>query len=248
MSGKQQLYQAITLIVVVLFFHFLERRRPGFQVHRQRDLPLNVLALIIVIVAGEMWKTILVKGLDAFRLDRIIFLDGLHGLASAVKIISGIILADFCLYWIHRAMHRPGLWRTHTFHHSIGEIWWLSGSRTSLMHLFLFALPQVLLAYGLLELAPWEAGVAFSFGVVVNIWIHTNLWVNLGPLEKILISPNYHRIHHGARGLSGKNLGFVLTLWDRMFRTYVNPRSLGKDFALGSVPTHKRLLRMIVGL
>jgi sterol desaturase/sphingolipid hydroxylase (fatty acid hydroxylase superfamily) len=99
-----------------------------------------------------------------------------------------------------------------------------------------------------LHLSVAEAGAAFSFGVVVNIWIHANIWVDLGPLEKVLITPNYHRIHHGAKGLTNKNLGFVLTVWDRMFGTYVAPDATGKDFALFAVPTGKRLVRMLIGL
>ncbi len=248
MGVREQLYQAITLVMVVLVLDFLERHRPGYTVHRQRDLPLNILALLIVIVAGEMWKTLLLYGLNVLTPGRIISPVSLHGFPSAVKIVLGLILADLSLYWVHRAMHRPWLWRTHTFHHSIGEIWWLAGSRTSLVHLLLFAGPQIFVAFHLLVLTPWEAGVAFSLGVVVNIWIHTNLSVNLGPLEKILITPNYHRIHHGAKGLSNMNLGFIFTFWDRMFGTYVNPRLMGKDFAIGFVSTRNRLLPMIVGL
>jgi sterol desaturase/sphingolipid hydroxylase (fatty acid hydroxylase superfamily) len=116
------------------------------------------------------------------------------------------------------------------------------------MHLLLFALPQVFLGYFLLELAPWEAGVAFSLAGIVNIWIHTNLWVNLGPVGRIIITPNYHRIHHAAKGFSAKNLGFILTIWDKMFGTYVDPQSIEKHIPIGSVSTSKRLLRMIVGL
>lgn len=103
------------------------------------------------------------------------------------------------------------------------------------MHLLLFAVPQVFIGYYLLELAPLEAGIAFSAGVVVNIWIHANIWVDLGPLEWIFITPNYHRIHHGAKDFSSKNLGFILTIWDRIFGTYVDPKLVGKDFALGFV-------------
>jgi sterol desaturase/sphingolipid hydroxylase (fatty acid hydroxylase superfamily) len=248
MIEKEEVYQVVTFILIVLFFDFLERRRPGHPVQRLHDLPLNGFALLVVIIGGETWKTLLLTGLNALHLNRAVLLTSLQSLPGMLKIILGLTLADFTLYWIHRAMHRPGLWRTHIFHHSIGELWWLSGSRTSLLHLLLFAVPQTLIAYYLFELAPWEAGVAFSIGVVVNIWIHTNLWVNLGSLERILITPNYHRLHHGARGLSGKNFGFVFTFWDRMFGTYINPRLVGKDFPLGFVPTKDRLLRMILGL
>jgi sterol desaturase/sphingolipid hydroxylase (fatty acid hydroxylase superfamily) len=49
------------------------------------------------------------------------------------------------------------------------------------------------------------------------------------------------------RGFSNKNLGFVLTIWDRMFGTYLDPKLIGKDFGLGFVSTRKHLFRMIVG-
>lgn len=247
MAGKEQIYQTVTLVAVVLFFDFMERSRPMHALDRRRGLSLNVLALLITAVAGETWKTLLVNGLNMLNMGTALSSVSLHRLPGAVKIFLGLILADFCLYWIHRAMHRRTLWRTHTFHHSIDELWWLAGARTSVTHLFLFAVPQTFIAYYLLGLAPWESGVAFSLGVVVNVWIHTNLWVNLGPLEVVLITPNYHRIHHGARGLSSKNLGFIFTFWDRMFGTYVDPKLIGKDFSLGFVSTRTRLFRMIVG-
>ena len=247
MVKKEELYQAVTLMVIVLFFDFLERRRPGHALHRLQNLRLNILALLVVIIGGEAWKTLLVDGLTALHPGRTAFLASLRGLPGVAKIVLGLILADFSLYWVHRAMHQSWLWRTHIFHHSIAELWWLSGSRTSLSHLLLFAIPQTFIAYYLLTLTALEAGIAFSLGVVVNIWIHTNLWVNFGHAGKILITPNYHRVHHGARGLSGKNLGFIFTIWDRMFGSYVDPQSAGRDFPLGFVSTKKRLLRMIIG-
>jgi sterol desaturase/sphingolipid hydroxylase (fatty acid hydroxylase superfamily) len=234
---------------MVLFIGYLEHRLPGHAVDRRWELSLNILALLVVIVAGEMWKTILLTGFNAFDFQSFFYQPRLRELPAELKIFLGVVLADFCLYWVHRFMHRKALlWRTHVFHHSIKELWWLSGSRTSLMHLLLFALPQILLGYYVLGFTEDEAGVAFSVGVVVNVWIHTNLWINLGPLEWILITPNYHRIHHGARGLAGKNLGFVFTIWDRMFGTYADPESVGKGFALGFVSTSNRLLRMMVGV
>jgi len=247
MVGKEFLYQSVTLVSVVLFFDFLERSRPGHAVDRRRDLSLNVLALLVTAAGGETWKASLMSGFNMLDLGGILSPAGLHALPGAIKVLIGLVLADFSLYWVHRAMHRRTLWPTHIFHHSIEQLWWLAGSRTSLTHLFLFAVPQTLLAYYVLALTPGEAAIAFSLGVIVNVWIHTNIWVNLGPLEWILITPNYHRIHHGARGLSNKNLGFILTIWDRMFGTYVNPQSTGKDFPLGFASTENRLLRMIVG-
>ena len=246
-ADKEILYQAITLIAVVLIFDLLERGRPGHPVDRKKDLGLNVLAIIVVIVSGEAWQWLI---LSAFKAADLIgsVAAGPIGIPGAIKICLGLVLADFSLYWVHRGMHWNGLlWRTHAFHHSIEHLWWLSGSRTSIMHLLLFALPQVLIAYVILRLSPQEAGIAFSVGVFVNIWIHTNLWVDLGPLEWLFITPNYHRVHHGSRGLVRTNLGFIFTVWDRMFGTYTDPRSQERNLSLGFVPTRNRLIRMIVG-
>jgi sterol desaturase/sphingolipid hydroxylase (fatty acid hydroxylase superfamily) len=247
MMEKEQLYQTGTLVAVVLIADFMERRWPGSPVDRRRALSLNILSLLIVIVVGELWKALLLSGVNALSVGGSALLEGLQRLPGPAKILLGIIFTDFCLYWVHRAMHRPTLWRTHTFHHSIDQVWWLAGSRTSATHLFLFAVPQVMIAYYLLALSRHEAGVAFSFGVFVNIWIHTNLWVDIGRLDRILVTPNYHRVHHGARGLSNNNLGFVFTIWDRMFGTYVDPRAMERGFALGAVSVKRRLFRMIVG-
>jgi sterol desaturase/sphingolipid hydroxylase (fatty acid hydroxylase superfamily) len=247
MADKEMLYQAMTLVAVVLVFDSLERSRPGHTVDRRKDLGLNVLAIAVVILAGEAWQWLI---LSAFKTAHLLGrgITGLQGITSPAKIFLGLIFADFSLYWVHRGMHWNGLlWRTHVFHHSIEHLWWLSGSRTSITHLFLFALPQVVIAYVILRLSPQEAGIAFSIGVFVNIWIHTNLWVDLGPLEWLFITPNYHRLHHGSRDLLRTNLGFIFTVWDRMFGTYADPRSKGKGFPLGFVPTRNRLFRMIVG-
>ena len=247
MISEAQIYQTITLFVVVVLFDSLERIRPGFAVDRKRELDLNIAAILVVIFAGELCKKLALQGFTLAGLGGVLPRTPLASLPGAVKLLVAVVLTDFSLYWVHRAMHRPTLWRTHAFHHSIPEIWWLSGSRTSVIHLFLFAVPQILIGYYLLVLSSWEAGVAYSFAVVVNLWIHTNIWVDLGPVEWLVITPNFHRIHHGAKGLTNKNLGFVFTVWDRMFGTYVNPKTLGKGFALFPVPTGKRLLRMMAG-
>jgi len=246
--GTVTLYQAVELIIVVFIADLLERRHPGHPVDRRRDLPLNLFALSVVIVAGEAWKSVLLSGLGLIGfagpsqvLPRI-------ALPWPVRIVIGAIVADFALYWVHRLMHTNRLaWRTHVFHHTIEHLWWLSGSRTSLTHLFLFAVPQVFIAYALLGLSPAEAGITFGIGIVVNVWIHTNISVDIGPLRWLFITPDYHRIHHGARGLSRKNLAFVLTVWDRMFGTYADPEKAG-EFPLGFAPIRNNLFRMIIGI
>ena len=61
----------------------------------------------------------------------------------------------------------------------------------------------------------------------------TALYAPNGPLGRILVSPNYHRIHHRLEGRQDVNLGFALTVWDQLFRTAVFPTSATVGIATG---------------
>ena len=89
--------------------------------------------------------------------------------------------------------------------------------------------------------------MAYSFGVVVNLWVHTNLNVSLGPLDALIITPAFHRLHHGRDYGQMTNFGFLLTVWDRMFGTYVDPKTLGDAYPLG-LAAKENIPRMIAGV
>ncbi len=243
-------YKLLTYLVVIACFDLMERLRPGHLVDRRRNLRIDLFALLVVVLAGEVGHFLILFGLAAVHFEELFApVVALRELPVAARIFLGLLLGDFALYWVHRWMHCSNLlWRTHVFHHSITELYWLSGARTSLAHLLLFALPEIAIAYYLLDLTPVQAGIGFSIGAFINIWVHTNLWVNFGPLEWLFITPNYHRVHHSASPLMHTNLGFILTLWDRIFGTYTDPRTVGTEFPLGLMGNDRGLLRMIVGL
>ena len=240
--------QAVVFAATILSLELFERGLPGFPIDKRRDFGLNLAALVIVLLGGSLLKDMVLAGFGAAGIKTLLSGNWLTGLPGGVKIVLAIATYDFTLYWIHRLMHRPLLWRTHSFHHTIGAIWWLAGTRASLVHLLLFAIPQVFIGYFLFQLSSSQLAVTLSFQIVVNQWIHANLWVDFGFVGRLFITPNYHRIHHGAKGMIDKNLGFVFTFWDRMFGTFVDPRATGKDFPLFPVTTRGKLLRMIIGV
>jgi len=250
MAGDSTLFEAGTLVAFVLIFDTWERLSPGRKVDRRKHLKLDLLALLVVIVAGTFWKSLLLAGYEAADLSRFFTpLAPIHELPSVLKVTIGLVVTDFALFLVHWSMHASDLlWRTHVFHHTIEELYWLSGARTSVTHLFLFALPQVLLAYGVFGLTAGEAAVAFSIGVIINLWVHTNIRVNLGPLSKLIITPDYHRIHHAADSRCNTNYGFILTVWDRLFRRFTDPRRTPDDFPLGLVDPETDTPRLIIGV
>ena len=137
--------------------------------------------------------------------------------------IAVIFVAMDGLNWFaHLANHRVRmLWRFHELHHSQEDMNVLTVFRTHpLIHVsYLIALLPgiVLLANGALPttlLVIYGAIVAFA---------HSNTNLGFGPLERIFVSPNFHRIHHQLDGPQDVNLGFALTIWDQLFHRAVFP-------------------------
>jgi sterol desaturase/sphingolipid hydroxylase (fatty acid hydroxylase superfamily) len=138
-------------------------------------------------------------------------------------VIGAIIVAmDGCNWAVHLANHRIRmLWRFHELHHSQEDMNALTVFRTHpLIHVsyLLALLPGVVfLANGALTLT-----VLALYGGIVA-FAHSNTRLGFGPLGRIVVSPNFHRIHHKLDGPQDVNLGFALTIWDQLFHTAVFP-------------------------
>jgi sterol desaturase/sphingolipid hydroxylase (fatty acid hydroxylase superfamily) len=137
-------------------------------------------------------------------------------------IVAILVVMDFCNWAVHLANHRVRmLWRFHELHHSQEDMNVLTVFRTHpLIHVsYLLALIPgvVLLANGALSVT-----VLVLYGGIVA-FAHSNTRAGFGPLERVFVSPNFHRIHHKLDGPQDVNLGFALTVWDQMFHRAVFP-------------------------
>lgn len=127
---------------------------------------------------------------------------------------------DFGFYWLHRLHHKLGwLWAVHVVHHQ-GEHFNLSlGIRnswySSLTSFPFFALLAVL---GV----PLSVFVAVSsFHYAVQFYNHSGLVGSSGVLDRFMVTPRHHRVHHGANPeYIDKNFGGTLLLWDILFGTF----------------------------
>ena len=113
------------------------------------------------------------------------------------------------------------LWRFHELHHSQEDMNVLTVFRTHpLIHVsYLIALIPgiVLLANGALPVT-----LLVVYGGIVA-FAHSNTSLGFGPLGRVFVSPNFHRIHHQLDGPQDVNLGFALTIWDQLFHRAVFP-------------------------
>ncbi len=141
-----------------------------------------------------------------------------------VVIVAIFVVMDGCNWYVHLANHRiQMLWRFHELHHSQEDLNVLTVFRTHpLIHVsYLLALiPGVMLvSNGALPTA-----LLVGYGCIVA-FAHSNTNLGFGFLGRILVSPNYHRIHHRLVGPQDVNLGFALTVWDQLFHRAVFPTS-----------------------
>jgi sterol desaturase/sphingolipid hydroxylase (fatty acid hydroxylase superfamily) len=127
---------------------------------------------------------------------------------------------DFYIYWFHRLQHHSDvLWRIHEAHHSVDDVDWLSGTRS---HVFEILINQTIefLPIVLLGAAPEVALMKATLDAVWGMYIHSNIDVRTGWLQRVINGPEMHRWHH-ARDLPapGKNFATKLAVWDFLFGT-----------------------------
>jgi sterol desaturase/sphingolipid hydroxylase (fatty acid hydroxylase superfamily) len=138
-------------------------------------------------------------------------------------IIGVIFVAMDGLNWfVHLANHRVRvLWRFHELHHSQEDLNALTVFRT---HPFLHVSYLLALVPGVVLLANGAVttSILIAYGVFVA-FAHSNTNLGFGPLRRLFVSPNYHRIHHRLNGAQDVNLGFAFSIWDQLAHRAVFP-------------------------
>ena len=131
-----------------------------------------------------------------------------------------IVLWDFCYYWNHRLGHEISiLWAAHAVHHQSEEYNLSTALRqtsTGFLFSWVFYVPLFIAGFPLEVLVS-----ANAINLIYQFWVHTRIIGKLGVLDRVLVTPSNHRVHHAqnARYID-KNYGGILILWDRLFGTY----------------------------
>ncbi len=244
---RYQDIEGVFLVVFAVLFALLERFYPyRSDVDRTRAFKLDIWSFFILVIGVNISRFVVEKIYHAIHLED--FVSPLD-MPFIFKLLLSHIISDFCLYWVHRSMHawKP-LWRAHMWHHSSPGLYWLAGFRTSLMHIFIYAFPQIFVGFYLFHFTPMELGIGFGLGVISQIWTHSNLrtpsWL---PLHYFLVTPEWHHPHHSQLGTMNKNFGTVFTIWDWVFRTAVHPERIRRDYIYG-IKEERSLWKMLIGI
>ena len=135
--------------------------------------------------------------------------------------VVAFVVMDFAGYWNHRLSHKINIfWNQHVIHHSSEEFNLACALRQPISNLIgyfsILLLPAALLG------VPYEViAILAPVHLFAQFWYHTKHIGKLGWVEKVLVTPSQHRVHHAINPeYIDKNLGQILCVWDRMFGTF----------------------------
>jgi len=135
--------------------------------------------------------------------------------------IIAFLALDFSGYCIHRIQHTTNIfWNAHIVHHSSEEFNLACALRQSISVFFriftFFLLPAALLG------VPGNViAIVAPLHLFIQFWYHTQLIGKMGFLEKIIVTPSHHRVHHAINPeYIDKNYSQVFIIWDKLFGTF----------------------------
>jgi sterol desaturase/sphingolipid hydroxylase (fatty acid hydroxylase superfamily) len=141
---------------------------------------------------------------------------------QALTFVLYAIILDFTEYWRHRLSHQfRWWWALHSLHHAQRQMTFWSDDRNHVLDDLI-----AFVWFGVIALLIGVPPLQFPLLVLLLRFLeslsHANVRLSFGWLgERLLISPRFHRAHHGvlAAGQRSCNYGAVLPWWDMLFQT-----------------------------
>jgi len=157
----------------------------------------------------------------------------LIALSGWLEILMAVLVLDFAIWFQHLVTHKvPLLWRLHRVHHADRDMDVTTAIRFHPVEIALSMLIKIGVVYAL---GPAAVAVVI-FEVMLNgtaMFNHANMRLPLAldrVVRLILVTPDMHRVHHSVhRHEHDSNYGFALSIWDRMFGTYIAQPEAGHD-------------------
>ena len=150
-----------------------------------------------------------------------------------IEVVLAVLILDFVIWAQHLITHKvPVLWRLHRVHHADVDMDVTTAIRFHPVEIGL----SMLIKIGVVYLLGPAALAVVLFEIILNgtaMFNHANirlpLWLD-AIVRRVLVTPDMHRVHHSVhRHEHDSNYGFALSIWDRMFGTYIPQPEAGHD-------------------
>ena len=140
-------------------------------------------------------------------------------------IISALALDLFGGWLSHMIEHKvPLFWRMHIIHHADNNVDVTSGLRHHPLESVwrgLFFLIAIIICGAPIYAVMIYQTILTIFVAFTHANISLPIWLDKG-MSYVLVSPNMHKVHHHwKQPYTDSNYGAVFSIWDRLFRTYL---------------------------
>ena len=208
---------AIPVFIILIGIEAVAAGRMGIKVNRPADMisSLSSGATNTVrdginfgfILISYTW---LVDKLTLYKLDPV-----------WLAVIIAFIVEDFAGYWLHRMNHRVNVfWNRHIIHHSSEEFNLSCALRQSISDTVKFKAVFMIPA-AMLGIPAHIFAVVGPIHLFMQFWYHTRLIDKMGWLEKVIVTPSHHRVHHAINPeYIDKNYSQIFIVWDKLFGSF----------------------------
>ncbi|TKJ33999.1 MAG: sterol desaturase [Planctomycetes bacterium B3_Pla] len=197
-----------------------QRTRPLF-----RRLAKNLILTAAVFLVGSLVVRNAGLGTSKWTMERGFGVVLLVPLPRWCRVAIGILLMDLTFYYWHWANHRIRLlWRFHNVHHIDPD---LDVSTSFRFHFGEIAYSAVFRLFQMLLIGadPLTYAIYETVFNAETMFHHSNIMLPLKLerlLNKVIVTPRMHGIHHSAVGPeTNSNYGVIFQWWDRLSRTLV---------------------------
>lgn len=144
-----------------------------------------------------------------------------HVTSGFLTYLIAFLTLDFAGYWTHRIAHEYNIfWNNHIIHHSSEEYNLACALRQSIS-VFFRIFTFLLLPAALLGVPEKVIAIVAPLHLFAQFWYHTQHIGKMGLLEKIIVTPSHHRVHHAINPeYIDKNYSQILIVWDKLFGTF----------------------------
>ena len=214
--GKILLIAMPAFLILVLFEKWWGTMK-GNDTVRQNDMISSLSSGVTNVTKDVLGLSVAIISYE-YLADKIAIV---HVQATWAVYLIAFMALDFAGYWVHRISHEYNLfWNNHIIHHSSEEFNLACALRQSVSVVFkLFAL--FLIPAALFGVPGTVIAIVAPLHLFAQFWYHTQHIGRMGFLEKIIVTPSHHRVHHAINPeYLDKNYGQIFIFWDKWFGTF----------------------------
>ena len=213
----QSLFIAIPIFFILIVTEIFISKKKGIKVNRPVDMISSLSSGVTnttkdglkfgIVLISYSW---LVEHFTLYKLEPV-----------WAAVLVAFVVQDITGYWMHRLNHRVNVfWNRHIIHHSSEEFNLSCALRQSISETVHFG-AILMIPAAILGVPANIFAVLAPIHLFMQFWYHTRLIDKMGWLEKIIVTPSHHRVHHAINPqYIDKNYGQILIIWDKMFGSF----------------------------